>query len=305
MINLDDRLKVAEKLTMIGFFGNIILTIFKLIAGFTGRSSAMIADGVHSFSDFVTDIIVIVSFRISGKPADENHNYGHGKFETIAAVLVSIALVYAGILILKSGFSKIFFLASGGTMQAPKMIALYAAGVSIVMKEALYRVTVVEGRRIKSHAVIANAWHHRSDALSSVGTLIGIGGAIALGERWVILDPIASIVVSVFILKAALDIFMPTLNELVEGALSENEVKNIIEIIVNEEGVKDYHRLKTRRVGERVAIEFHILVDKRLTIVEAHNVSRSLENKLKKEYGEITHISIHIEPFIEAEKKEK
>ena len=301
MINSAERIKIAKKITVMGFIGNAVLTVFKLIAGFIGNSSAMLADGVHSFSDFVTDIIVVVSFELSGKPEDKNHNYGHGKYETIAAVLVSMALVYAGILILKTGLAKIITVARGGSISSPKIIALYAAVISIGVKESLYRITIKAGKNIKSHAVVANAWHHRSDALSSVGTFVGIGGAILLGNEWVILDPIASVVVSMFILKVALDIFMPTINELVEGALSEDEVERIINIIKEEEEVLSYHRLKTRKVGEKVVVEFHILVDKRLTIVEAHDISKNLEYKLKKEYGEGTHISIHIEPFIEDE----
>ena len=305
MISSGERIKIAKQITIMGFVGNALLTVFKLIAGFIGNSSAMLADGVHSFSDFVTDIIVVVSFELSGKPEDENHNYGHGKYETIAAVVISIALVYAGILILKAGLLKVITVARGGSIDSPRMIALYAALVSIGVKETLYRITIKAGKAIKSHAVVANAWHHRSDALSSVGTFFGIGGAILLGNEWVILDPIASVVVSIFILKVALDIFMPTINELVEGSLSEEEVGKIRQIIKEEKDVLSYHRLKTRKVGERVVIEFHILVDKRLTIVEAHDISKNLEYKLKKEYGEGTHISIHIEPFIEDELNEE
>ena len=305
MINSGGRIKIAKQITIMGLVGNALLTVFKLIAGFIGNSSAMLADGVHSFSDFVTDIIVMLSFEISGKPADKNHNYGHGKYETIAAVIISIALVYAGILILKSGLSKIITIARGGSIDSPRMIALYAAVASIGVKETLYRITIKAGKTIKSNAVVANAWHHRSDALSSVGTFVGISGAILLGNEWVILDPIASVVVSMFILKVSLDIFMPTINELVEGSLSEEEVGKIRDIIKEEKDVLSYHRLKTRKVGERAVIEFHILVDKRLTIVEAHDISKNLECKLKKEYGEETHISIHIEPFIEDELNEE
>ena len=184
MASTEERTSAATRVTWVGFFVNLVLTSAKLAAGIIGHSGAMIADAVHSFSDFATDIVVLASFRVVGKPADKDHDYGHGKYETLATAIIGVALLLVGAGIFWGGAAKIWAsVVKGRHMAAPGYIALVAAVVSIVVKEWLYRYTVKVGRRINSQAVIANAWHHRSDAFSSIGTMLGIGGAILMGEE--------------------------------------------------------------------------------------------------------------------------
>lgn len=296
MQNDDGRSKTALKVTTNGMIFNVLLTLFKFIAGITGYSSAMIADAVHSFSDFITDIVVIFGLKAAGKPADHNHHYGHGKIETLCAAFVGIALFIIGLEILLTGMGKILLVAGGGSLEQPGTIALIAAVVSILIKEGLYRYTLNAGRSIKSDAMIANAWHHRSDAFSSVGTMIGIGGAIILGGRWVILDPIAAVILSFFIFKVAFDISYTNINELTEAALDKDTVEEISHIIVSTEGVRDFHKLKTRKIGSNIATDVHIQVDKDLSLIEAHDICTEVENRLRSKFGTDSILYIHCEP---------
>ena len=229
----EERSKIARRVTWVGFFMNLALTIFKLTAGILGKSTAMVADAIHSLSDFVTDVIVIVFIGISGKAKDEDHKYGHGKYETFATLLISLALLLVGGGIMYSGIKNCIKALNGELLAEPGMLALYAALISIVLKEGLYRYTKIAGEKIDSQAVIANAWHHRSDAFSSVGTALGISGAIFLGESWRILDPLAGIVVSVFIIKVALELGMPSVHELLEKALPVATENEIVQTIVS------------------------------------------------------------------------
>ena len=201
-----ERSREIYKVTLVGGVVNVVLLLFKFIAGIIGHSAAMVADAVHSLSDFVTDIVVLVFVRISGKPKDKSHDYGHGKYETLAMTMIGIALFAVAIGILYRGTTKIVSWANGETLEAPGMLALWAALLSIILKEGVYRYSMVKARELNSQAVEANAWHHRSDALSSAGTAIGIGGAIFLGQRWTVLDPIASVVVGLFIVKVSVDL---------------------------------------------------------------------------------------------------
>ena len=201
-----ERNKEIYKVTMVGGAVNVVLLLFKFVAGIVGHSAAMVADAVHSLSDFVTDVIVLVFVHISGKPKDKSHDYGHGKFETLAMTVIGLALLVVAVGIVYSGMTKIIDWANGTDLEAPGMLALWAALLSIVLKEGVYRYSMVKARELNSQAVEANAWHHRSDALSSLGTAIGIGGAIFLGKRWTVLDPIASVVVGMFIVKVAIDL---------------------------------------------------------------------------------------------------
>ena len=222
------REKGIYRVTIVGSVVNFLLLLFKFFAGIMGHSAAMLADAVHSLSDFVTDIIVIVFVRISSKPEDEGHDYGHGKYETLATAIIGIILLGVGFGIFWNGASSIYRFLHGGSLQEPGMLALIAALVSVAFKEALYRYTVFKGKRLNSQAVVANAWHHRSDALSSIGTAIGIGGAILLGNHWRVLDPIAAVVVSFFIMKVAVKLLIPCVDELLEKSLPadvENEIK--------------------------------------------------------------------------------
>ncbi|MBW6497650.1 MAG: cation diffusion facilitator family transporter [Bacteroidales bacterium] len=296
---IKQRQKEANKVTWIGFFSNLVLTVFKLIAGILGNSAAMIADAAHSVSDFVTDLVVVGSLKVSSKPKDGNHKYGHGKVETLATAFVGIVLVIVGLGILYTAGRNIFVHYRIEPIQSPGMVALYAAIISIIIKEILYRYTIVVGKRINSKVVVANAWHHRSDAFSSIGTVIGIGGAIFLGPRWVILDPLAAIVVSFFILRVAISISFESLAELIETSLPKSQEKEILEIAGGVEGVHNPHDLKTRKIGNDIAIDLHINVQRDLNIEEAHDITVEIENCLRKKYGQDTHISIHTEPLIE------
>lgn len=296
--------KEARRVTLVGFFVNALLTAFKLSAGISGKSSAMVADAVHSLSDFLTDIVVLIGFKLTSKPEDECHNYGHDKYETLSTVIISIALGFVGYQIFKSGIINVLLVIKGGILPEPGFIALIAAIISIILKELLYRYTVITGKRINSSSVIANAWHHRSDAFSSIGTMIGIGGAIILGQQWAILDPITSIIVSLFIFKVAYDIFVPSINELVEKSLS-NEARRRIEEAFNElQDIRDYHKLRMRKVGTKAVIESHILVDEHLNIKDAHDIAGKVEIKIKELVGENSIITIHIEPYNQTEREE-
>lgn len=294
---IDNRSKTAQHVTWVGFFINLLLTIFKLLAGIIGRSTAMIADGVHSLSDFVTDIIVIVFIRISVKERDEDHLYGHGKYETFATLLISLALLVVGFGILISGAMKIINTFKGEILESPTMLALIAALISIVSKELLYRYTRKIGDRIDSQAVIANAWHHRSDAFSSIGTSLGIAGAIFLGEKWRILDPIAGVVVSFFIIKVAIELGIPSVHELLEKALPVEINAEISTIILKNSEIKAFHNLKTRKIGSIYAVDVHIKLDNDVSFVHSHDIATDVEINLRKRFGENTITNIHTEPF--------
>ena len=302
-MNTNAREKSIFRITWIGSIVNFLLLIFKFVAGFLGHSSALIADAVHSLSDFVTDIIVIVFVKISGKPEDEDHKYGHGKYETLATALIGLALFAVGVGLLAGGVTKVVEVIKGAILPAPSIVALIAAAVSIVSKEILYRYTVRVGKNLNSQAVIANAWHHRSDAFSSVGTLVGIGGAIFLGEKWRVLDPIAAIVVSAFILKVAIDLIKPCVDELLERSLPLETERQILAIITSFPEISSPHHLRTRRIGNNYAIEVHIRMDGQTTLEDAHTVATNIERRLKAEFGPETHIGIHMEPLKAIAKK--
>lgn len=260
----------------------------------------MIADAVHSLSDFVTDIIVLVFIRISSKPRDNDHNYGHGKYETLATVIIGVVLCLVGLKLMWDGGSKVYgFFFRDEQLTSPGYIALIAALVSIVAKEILFRYTIMVGHRENSQSVIANAWHHRSDAFSSLGTALGIGGAILLGPGWTVLDPIAAVIVSVFIIKVALELFMPAINELLEKSLPEEVEAEIVDTIMMTPGVSDPHNLRTRRIGNNYAIEIHIRVDGAMPVCDAHELTKLIENRLRERFGGDTHVNIHVEPVKE------
>ena len=291
-----DREKGIYKVTIVGSVVNFLLLIFKFVAGIAGHSAAMIADAVHSFSDFVTDVIVIVFVRISAKPADRTHGYGHGKYETLATAIIGLVLLGVAIGIFASGAKSIAAVCRGEVLEAPGMIALVAAVVSIIFKEGVYQYTLHKGKSLQSQAVIANAWHHRSDVFSSIGTLLGIGGAIFLGEKWRILDPLAAIVVSAFITKVAIDILKKSMQELLEHSLPYDVEDEIMQIILSVEGVETPHHLRTRRIGNGIAIEVHIRLDGQMTLTDAHTITSIVEQKLKQHFNTI-HVIIHTEPI--------
>ena len=290
------REKEIYKVTLVGSAGNLALLTFKFVAGVLGHSSAMIADAVHSLSDFFTDLIVLMFVKVSAKPQDESHDYGHGKFETIATLFIGLALVGAAIWIIVSGAVKFAHWLGGETLEVPGKLALLAAVVSILVKEVLYRYTVVRGRKLESQAVVANAWHHRSDALSSIGAAIGIGGAILLGERWAVLDPLASIVVGGMLMKVAYDLLKDSMGELTDQSLSADEEHEILDIIASFPDVSEPHNLRTRRIGNRIAIESHIRMDGNLPLSSAHEHASAIERKLKERFGPDALVTLHMEP---------
>ena len=300
-MKLTEREKAIYQVTWAGSFVNFLLVIFKFIAGILGHSAAMIADAVHSLSDFATDIVVLIFTRISNKPQDKNHDYGHGKYETLATAIIGIVLFAVGASICWNGLQAIQTVWQGGRLPAPGMLAFAGAIISIVSKELIYRYTINVGRKINSSAVIANAWHHRSDAFSSIGTAIGIGGAIVLGESWSVLDPMAAVVVSFFIMKVAVQLLKPCVDELTEKSLPDEIEKEICLIAENTPGVSAIHNLRTRRIGNHYAIEMHVRMDGHLTLYEAHAKASVIENKLKEKYGNETHVGIHVEPVKDAD----
>ena len=285
------------RVTLIGCVVNLLLMCLKAVAGVAGHSAAMISDAVHSLSDFVTDIIVLVFVRVSGRPQDDGHDYGHGKFETIATLFIGLALAAAAVAIVVSGAQKLAAWLQGEELPSPGMFALWAALISIIVKEILYHYTRIRGKKLDSPALVANAWHHRSDALSSIGAAIGIGGAILLGDRWTVLDPLASIVVGAMLVKVAWDLLGPSFRELTDSSLPANTENEMLTIINGIEGVKDPHNLRTRRVGNLIAAEVHIRLDGNLSLAEAHEKASEVERRIKERFGPQSHIIVHMEPW--------
>lgn len=291
-----EREKKIYKVTLMGSIVNVMLLAFKFIAGILGHSAAMIADAVHSLSDFLTDIVVLVFVKISAKPQDEDHDYGHGKYETLATAVIGIALLCVGVMIGKDAIHKIILVAGGEELPSPGWIALAAALLSIVSKEVVFRITRKVGREVASAAVEANAWHHRSDALSSIGTALGIGGAILLGNKWSILDPVAAVIVSIFIVITSFKLIGESMGELLEKSLPAETEDKIRRITLQEAEVSDIHNLRTRKLGNRIAIEMHLRLPGESSLEEAHAHCSNVEHRLRKEFGPETHIMIHLEP---------
>ena len=284
------------RVTLTGSVVNLLLVGLKAVAGLVGHSAAMISDAVHSLSDFVTDIVVLVFVRVSARPQDEDHDYGHGKYETLATLFIGLALAAAAVGIVVSGAGKLARWLQGEDLPAPGKIALWAALGSIVAKELLFQYTRIKGKHLDSKALEANAWHHRSDALSSVGTAIGIGGAILLGSRWTVLDPLASIVVGAMLVKVAWDLLGPSFGELTDSSLPADMEQEMLDIIRGVPGVEDPHNLRTRRIGNRIAAEVHIRLDGSLPLSVAHEKASEVERRFKDRFGAQSHIIVHMEP---------
>lgn len=290
------REREIYRVTVVGGIGNFLLLTFKFVAGVAGHSAAMIADAVHSLSDFVTDFIVLFFVRISNKPQDKGHDYGHGKYETLATALIGLLLLGVGAGICWNGATAIRSYWKGEQLGQPGMVALVAAVVSIVVKEVLYRYTVSAGRRVKSQAVVANAWHHRSDALSSIGTAVGIGGAVLLGEEWRVLDPIAALVVSLFIIRVAYKLLKPCAEELMDKSLPEEVEQEIERALLAFDGVSRPHNLRTRKIGNYSSVEVHVCMDGRMTVADSHEITRAMERRIRDILGGGTFVNIHVEP---------
>ncbi len=291
-----NRNKEIYKVTLVGGAVNVILLLFKFVAGIMGHSAAMIADAVHSLSDFLTDIIVILFVRISGKPKDKSHDYGHGKYETLAMTIIGMALLVVAVGILYEGIIKIVFWAQGGQLKAPGTLALWAALLSVALKEAVYRYSMVKARQLNSQAVVANAWHHRSDALSSIGTAVGIGGAIFLGSKWTVLDPMASVIVGIFIVHVSIGLLRNGIGDLMEQSLPDDVEAEILQLAGSVKGIAEPHDLRTRRIGNHYAIELHILMDGQTPLRQAHDKASEVEDLLRQHYGSDTHVVVHVEP---------
>lgn len=292
-----------QKITSVTLWGgacNLMLSVLKMVAGLLGRSSAMVADAVHSISDLVSDVVVLVMVRISSKGKDEGHDYGHGKFETLATAIVSLLLLLVGVKLMGGATNRIRFVMGGGTLESPGIIAFWAAAVSIVVKEILYQWTARVGRRLDSPVMIANAWHHRSDALSSVGSLVGIALAILLGGKWTIMDPVVGCLISVVIIIVAVKMALPAFSELTEASLPDDIEADIVHTIESLDGVDNVHNLKTRRIGRDISVDTHIVVNPEMSVAEAHEITELIESALRREYGENTHVSIHVEPDADA-----
>ena len=294
-----DRVKEVYKVTIAGSIINVVLLVLKFAAGILGHSAAMIADAIHSLTDFATDVVVLVFVKLGNKPMDKDHDYGHGKYETLATAIIGISLFVVGVMICYSGVTKTYRAICGETLQQPGIVALIAAIVSVVMKEWAYQFTVKAGKKYHSEAVVANAWHHRSDAFSSVGTTLGIGGAILLGDNWRVLDPIAAVIVSILIVKVAFQLVVPAINDLLEKSLPGEVEDEILSIINETPEVRNPHNLCTRRIGNDFAIEVHIRVDGQITVSRAHELTKEIENKLRLKFGPTTHIILHVEPIKE------
>lgn len=291
-----DRTEKISFVTLVGSVVNLVLTAFKIFAGIFGKSTAMIADGIHSLSDLASDVIVLVFVRISGKGKDENHDYGHGKFETFATLIISLMLIVVAANLMFSGIQKIKSILGGAEAPVPGMIAIWAAVASIVFKELLYQYTFREGKALDSPMMVANAWHHRSDAFSSIGSLAGIAGAVFLGNKFAILDPLAGCIISIFILVMAVKMSVPAIQELLDGSLPEEMEDRIVAIAKSVPGVLDIHELKTRRQGPGIIMEGHLVLDSDISLRDAHDISKIVEDALCREFGAETQISLHLEP---------
>ena len=290
------REREIYKVTLAGSAVNVILTAFKFVAGILGRSSAMVADAIHSLSDLLTDAVVMVFVHISSKPADSKYDYGHGKFETLAQAIIGVALLVVAGGIFYDAAVHLMKWFGGENLPKPGMLALWAALASIILKELTFQYTRRAEKALHSPALEANAWHHRSDALSSLATLVGIGGAILLGDRWTVLDPVASVLVTIFIVRVAWKLLKECFGDLLEASLPEEVEKEILDVISSFPDVSDPHNLRTRRIGSRYAIEFHIRMDGDIPLVKAHSRAHDIEKLLKEKFGDNTHIVVHVEP---------
>ena len=284
--------QIATHVSMVSIIGNLILSLFKFIAGIVANSGAMISDAVHSSSDVISSVIVIIGVRISAKESDREHPYGHERMECVASIILSVILAVTGLFIAWEAILKI---SSGNynKLSVPGYLALIAAVVSIIAKEGMYQYTRVYAKRIDSLALMADAWHHRSDALSSIGALIGIGGAI-IGFK--VLEPVASIVICVFILKAAYDIFLDTIDKMVDHSCDEDTEKEIYDEIMKVEGVIRIDMLQTRIFGSKIYVDVEIAADGNKKLIETHQIAENVHNNLEERFPKIKHIMVHVNP---------
>ncbi len=293
----EQEVKIGQHVTWVGFWTNAVLAVLKIGAGVIGRSGAMVADGVHSVSDFVTDVVVLTMIKISRKGANKHYAYGHGKYETFATMVIAAALAVVAVGLFYNSLKGVLDAVRGDLLPRPGIVAMIMAIISIAAKEVLFHYTTYWGRRIKSSSVVANAWHHRSDAITSVATLLGISGSMFLGEKWRVLDPVAALVVSVFIFVVAVKIGLPAVKELLEASLPKDLTTQMVKVIHQTPGVLAFHKFRTRRNGNRMILDFHIKVNPDIKVVEAHDIASDVERRLKERFGNDVICNIHIEPY--------
>ena len=300
------RNREEKRCTLVGMTSDVCLSALKIATGFIGHSSAILADGIHSISDTVTDALVYAMVRLSGKGFDERYRYGRGKFETLAAFLISIILVVVALGLMTEGVKDVWAAMQGETLERPHNIALIVGIIAVIVKEGLYHYTRFKGKKTNSSALKVYAWHHRADALSTAATLLGVAGAMFLGERWRVLDPIAAIAVSVLILVLAYRLGRPAVEELLEVSLPKDEQDKISDIVTHVPGVKAFHNMRTRRNGNLRVVDIHIKVDGDLDVNKAHDITREIESLLSEALGDVM-TNIHVEPYRgtnDCEKKE-
>lgn len=285
-----DNYKLGVATSWFTILVNIILAVFKIVAGFIGRSSAIIADGFHTLSDVLTTFVVLLGLKVSSKEADIKHPYGHEKYESVYAKILSILLLLSGVFIGYEAFKVLI----SGEIRKPKMIALIAALISIAVKEGMFWYTIKVAKKIKSISMEADAWHHRSDVFSSIGTFVGVLGA---QFGFTSLDPIAGIVVSFFIIKVGVDLYIKSIKELVDEAADELVIKEIESLVFSIAGVKGIKNIKTRIFGNRIYVDIEIYVDSFITVEEGHDIAEKVHDKLEKEIIDIKHCMVHIEPY--------
>lgn len=294
---MNEQVRQARHITWVGFWVNAALGVAKIIGGIVGRSSALIADGIHSFSDFVSDIIVLTMVRIARKHPDRGHQFGHGRYEALATILLGIILWIVAVGIFYEGIVQVIKVIHGELLPRPGIIALVIIVVSIVSKEWLFHATRAVGRRIHSEAVVANAWHHRSDSLSSLATLAGVGGAMLLGGRWCILDPLAAVIVAVFIVIVGWQMARPAMSELLGASLPDADQDKIRDVLRAYPEVLSWHALRTFKSGNDAYIEVHLKLCPDITVRQAHDIATGVERAIRAALPEMSvHPITHVEP---------
>ncbi len=296
-----DNLKAARRITWIGLIANVILATTKFLAGFFGHSTVLITDAVHSLSDLATDVAVLVGSRYWGQPADAEHPYGHRKIETLVTLFIGIALALLSFELIQTAIFELYRMTVDDKPEpSPTWYALVAALLSIGVKELLFRKTAKVGVQIRSAAVVANAWHHRSDALSSIPAAIAVGACLALGNQYSFLDPVGTVVVGCMILYDAWKIMEPTFGTLLDASAPVEERNDIAELLHSVPEIKGFHRLRTRRIGPTgVAVSVHIQVDPAMSVERSHHLSHCVQDLLLSQGPDVVDVAIHVEPDTE------
>lgn len=288
----NNDLKEGMKVSVISIIGNVFLSIFKFIAGIIGKSNAMISDSIHSLSDVLSTIVVMIGLKLASKKEDVSHPYGHERIECVASFILAIFLFITGLGIGWMGIKTIFF-ENYSDIKTPTLIALIAAIISIITKEAMYWYTRSVAKKIKSDALMADAWHHRSDALSSIGSLIGIGGAM-MGFK--LLDSIASIIICFCIIKVSYDIFMDSVDKMVDKACNSDFINKICDLVLSTNGVLNIDLIKTRLFGNKIYIDLEIAANQDLTLKEAHKIAQEVHDNIENNYEDVKHCMVHVNP---------